>query len=675
MAHDEEFFEPKPGRSRRDPTGRTDKAPVKLMQRVARSGGNPRRLGSIIPPAKRAPSGRYNTRGRGAKISATIPRESDWSVDRASGSRFRMRRVTVKARYVKAAWKSAGRDHLAYLERDGVTREGEPGRLYSTFSDEVDRDAFLDRGIDYRHQFRFIIAPEDDARYADLKPLTRDLMARVEADLGTTLDWVAVDHHDTGHPHVHVIVRGVTEDGKTLNIAGDYIAYGLLHRASEILTRDLGHQTERELQRQLETEVDAERLTRLDRALIGQAKDGSVGLRLSGETSEAGRSYQQLLIARARQLERMKLATQTEPLRWSMSPGAEATLRAMGERGDIIKTMHRAMQHAGGERSPELYTVHGDGPLKAPIVGRVTGCGLADEMAERRYVIVDGIDGRSHYVSIGASDERLIVGSIASLSNTPTTARQADRTIADVAAANGGRYSTERHRFHDHTASDAYIEMHVRRLEAIRRATGGVERDITGEWRIAPDHIDRAARYEAQRAAERPVTIETLSPLPLQQQVAIDAPTWLDRQLTNDVAHDTATTAFGRDVRRAMAQRQQWLIEQGLMQRDDGGTVTFRRDLVDQLRRREVTRVAGQLSQELGLPFAETEPGRLIEGIYKRPIDLASGRYALIERSHEFSLVPWRPVLEKQLDRYVSGRAIGDSISWTLGRERDGPAI
>lgn len=466
MAHDDEFFEPKPGRSRRDTTGRADKAPAKLMQRVARSGGNPRRLGSVIPAAKRAPSGRYNARGRGAKIAAAIPRESGWSVDRASGSRFRMRRVTVKARYVKAAAKGAGRAHLAYLERDGVTRDGQPGRLYSTFGDEIDRDAFLDRGIDDRHQFRFIVAPEDGARYADLKPFTRDLMASVETDLGTTLDWVAVDHHDTGHPHIHVIVRGVTEDGKTLNIAGDYIAHGLRHRASEVLTRDLGHQTERELQRQLETEVDAERLTRLDRALIGQAKDGVVGLRLVGQTNEAGRTYQQLLIARARQLERMGLAETTEPLRWSLSPDTEVTLRAMGERGDIIKTMHRAMQHAGGERSPELYTVHGDGPLKAPIVGRVTGRGLADKMAERRYVVVDGIDGRSHYLGIGAADEQLPIGSIIRLSNTPTTARQADRTIADIAAANGGRYSAERHMLHDHSASDTYIEMHVRRLEA-----------------------------------------------------------------------------------------------------------------------------------------------------------------------------------------------------------------
>ena len=159
MAHDDEFFEPMAGRSRRDPAGRTPKAPVKLVQRVARSGGNPRRLGSIIPAAKRAPSGRYNTRGRGAKIAAAIPRESGCSVDPVSGSRFRMRRVTVKARYVKAPGKGAGRAHFAYLERDGVTRDSQPGRLYSTFSDEVDRDAFLDRGIDDRTSFALRAMP------------------------------------------------------------------------------------------------------------------------------------------------------------------------------------------------------------------------------------------------------------------------------------------------------------------------------------------------------------------------------------------------------------------------------------------------------------------------------------------------------------------------------------
>jgi type IV secretory pathway VirD2 relaxase len=65
-------------------------------------------------------------------------------------------------------------------------------------------------------------------------------------------------------------VRGVTEDGKTLNIAGDYIACGIRERASEIVTRELGRQTELEITKQLEREVDADRFTRLDRMLIAE---------------------------------------------------------------------------------------------------------------------------------------------------------------------------------------------------------------------------------------------------------------------------------------------------------------------------------------------------------------------------------------------------------------------
>jgi type IV secretory pathway VirD2 relaxase len=245
-------------------------------------------------------------------------------------------------------------------------------------------------------------------------------MAKMEADLGTTLDWVAVDHHDTGHPHVHVVVRGITEDGKILNIAGDYIGHGIRHRASEVLTRDLGHQTEREVQRQLESEVEAERLTRLDRTLIGRAEDGVIDLRAGNTETDFSRAHQQLLIARARRLERMGLATEDGPLRWSLSPDTESTLRTMGERGDIIKTMHRAMTEAKLQRSPELYTIHNRERDPAPVVGRVVARGLVDEMAERRYLVIDAIDGRSHYVDIGETEGRFPVGSILRVSNIST---------------------------------------------------------------------------------------------------------------------------------------------------------------------------------------------------------------------------------------------------------------
>ena len=93
------------------------------------------------------------------------------------------------------------------------------------------------------------------------------------------------------------------------------------------------------------------------------------------------------------------------------------------------------------------------------------------------------------------------------------------------------------------------------------------------------------------------------------------------------------------------------------------------------LRRRELARVGAQLSDELGLAYVEAEPGRRIEGIYRQRVDLASGRFAVIERHRVFTLVPWRPVLERNLGKRISGISRGDTISWTLGRERKGRGI
>jgi type IV secretory pathway VirD2 relaxase len=674
---DDDRFEPRLGRSRRDkiPTPTTLRSA--LMRRVTRAGVNPRRLPSALPrtptPSPATSPGRFNARGRGAKIAATFPRGSGWSFDPGSGARVRARRVTVKVRIVKAQGKAGGvQAHLRYLEREGVSRDGEPGRLYSTFTDDADRDAFIDRGLEDRHQFRIILSPEDGAAYEDLKPFTRDVMAQMETDLGTTLDWVAVDHHDTGHPHVHVVIRGVTEDGKTLNIAGDYLSYGIRHRAGEVLTRDLGPQTEQEVQRQLEHEVEAERLTRLDRTLIGRAEDGVIDLRADDPGTDFERAHRQLLVARARQLERMQLATPEGPLRWSLSPNAEDVLRTMGERGDIIKAMHRAMTEAKLERSPHLYTIHDRNA--PPIVGRVVGRGLGDEQGDRRYLVIDGIDGRSHYADIGEAEGSFSIGSVVRLSNRSTEPRRVDRTVAEIATANEGRYSIDIHLEHDRAASEAFAQAHVRRLEAIRRATGAVEREPDGTWTIAPDHLDRVREYEQRLLQVRPVVIETLSTLPIERQIGAEGATWLDRQLIREVNHERADHGFGRDVRQALVRRQQWLIEQGLMQRD-GNDVLFRKDILTVLEQRELRQVGSQLAAQLGKTFVDPIPGIRVDGVYRQAVDLVSGRFALIEKSLEFTLVPWRPVLERHIGRAVSGIPHGDDFDWTIGRGRSGPSL
>jgi hypothetical protein len=131
---------------------------------------------------------------------------------------------------------------------------------------------------------------------------------------------------------------------------------------------------------------------------------------------------------------------------------------------------------------------------------------------------------------------------------------------------------------------------------------------------------------------------------------------------------------FGREVQDALARRRQWLIEQELA-RDDQSQTVYRANVLGILRRRELGRVEGQLSRELGLNYTEIRSGERIEGIYRRSVELASGRFAVIEKSREFTLVPWRPVLERSIGQNVSGIVHGDTVSWTLGRQRSGPSI
>ncbi len=122
------------------------------------------------------------------------------------------RRVVIKARVVRHRgnkFRSAPlAKHVAYLKRDGITRDGAEARMFDARSEATDERAFAERCEEDRHHFRFIVSPEDAAEMTDLRAFTRELMTDAERDLGTKLDWVAVDHWNTDNPHVHVLVRG-----------------------------------------------------------------------------------------------------------------------------------------------------------------------------------------------------------------------------------------------------------------------------------------------------------------------------------------------------------------------------------------------------------------------------------------------------------------------------------
>ena len=173
---------------------------------------------------------------------------------------------------------------------------------------------------------------------------------------------------------------------------------------------------------------------------------------------------------------------------------------------------------------------------------------------------------------------------------------------------------------------------------------------------------------------ERPVTVEVLSRIPLDMLVDADAATWLDRVLVADDPLAVREAGFGREVRTAQAVRRQWLIAEGLTEEQEGRTVC-RPGMLAALRRRELLRVAGQLSDELGMPFVEARAGERIEGRLVRAVEMASGRHALIERSRDFTLVPWRPVLARQIGKPVAGIMRDGRIDWALGRQRGGPSL
>lgn len=320
---DEDRFQVRPGKSRPD----RDPGAQRFTRQVVRAA---QKAGAGAGPVLRHASRRGAEKGRGLVAARLV------------GTRLgpRSRRVVVKARLVVHAQAATGSTgaHLRYIQRDSVTKEGERGRLYGADRDVVDGEAFERRVAGDRHEFRFIVSPEDAAEIGDLKDYTRDLMGRMEADLGTRLDWIAVDHWDTDNPHTHVVLRGVDDTGANLVIARDYISHGFRGRAAELATEWLGPQTERELREKLTREVGQERWTGLDRELVACAREGELALRDLPHGRDAG-FRRGLLVGRLRELERLGLAEPVALDRWSLSASAEPTLRAMGERGDIIRTM------------------------------------------------------------------------------------------------------------------------------------------------------------------------------------------------------------------------------------------------------------------------------------------------------------------------------------------------
>lgn len=575
MADDREF-RVRPGRIR---STRAQAARPFIAQALAAA----KKAGGGISQSGRVASGHRSRFGRGQRASI-------------QANRFitaRSRGTVVKARVVRHTARSAPLGtHLDYLRRDGVTRDGEKARLFGSGPEPAEACAFASRCEGDRHHFRFIVSPDDAPEMSDLRSFTRDLVGQMEKDLGTRLDWVAVDHWNTEHPHVHLIVRGVRDDGQDLVISRDYIKEGMRDRARDLITQELGPRTEREIRRALESQIGAERWTQLDRQLVRDAGQSGI-IDLAPRADRQPDEFHALKVGRLRTLEVLGVAGQVGQSQWVIKPEAETVLRELGERGDIIKRVHRALTERGIERGSAGYVLAGES-LDVPVIGRLIERGLDDELKGTAYAVVDGVDGRSHHIRLPHLD----------------------------------------------AAGDSL-----------------------------PGSIVELRAYEDAHG-ERRVALAVRSDLDLQAQVTAPGATWLDRQ---NIARDPVPLSeggFGAEVRQAMDERAERLIEDGFAERQ-GRRVVFARRLLATLRDRELDALGEKLSSETGLPFNRAGSGDYVAGSYRQRLALASGRFAMIDDGLGFQLVPWSPSLEKQLGRHVSGVARDDGgVDWEFGRKR-----
>ena len=517
-----------------------------------------------------------------------IGRGGGWGTLTSMGlMRGGQRRAVIKVRIakLKVSNLSAARAHMRYIQRDGVTLQGEPGQLYGKEADTVDGAAFVERCDGDRHQFRIIVSADDGAELADLKPFIRDLMQRMELDLATELDWVAVDHFNTGHPHTHIIIKGKAEDRNDLIIAKDYITHGIRQRVSELLTLELGPENEFDQKLKLVRQVEVDRYTQLDRSILKHTDQGFLVVSAMPPSDPANHAAS---MRRLRHLKNLGLAEERQTGVWEIDANTEPKLRALGQREDIIKTMHRVMREAEIDRPAGNSAIFNGAETKTKVVGRVAAIGLTDEITDRHYVVVDGTDGRVHYADIGNQRPGMLPekGMIVSL-------EEADQD-------SGNRLQTR---------------------------------------------------------------LRILSYLNLEKLAGVEGATWLDRELTSKAPMHIGNQGFGTDVKVALRSRMQWLIEQGLTQTLEDGSARPSANAFNDLKRRELQRTADSISATSGLSHANPVDGEQFSGTYKHSVNVASGKYVIIENAKEFVLVPWKPSLENMRGKVVTGVA-GLNRNW-----------
>ena len=386
-----------------------DEPLIRLRPRKSKHGPNenPRKYTGVLRSMLRL----VQMSKRGQKSQGTL-RAGGGRAPRTFNQRVAVR-VSYSANKNPGQWKAHGR----YLARESATQGGRAAEAgFNATEQNLDISTALDnwQGAGDERLFKIIVSPEFADRL-NLQQHTRELLLRMERDLGTQLEWVAAVHHNTEHPHVHIAVRGVDDKGMPLRLPREYIRAGMRERAEEIATEALGYRSPADAQEAQRRETLQNRYTPLDR-ILQRSNDGSsshfavTANPNDAALSESAQQLQKHLAARLMHLQTMGLAQLVAPHEWSVQADFETVLRTLQQSGDRQKMLAAHGALVSDKRLPLQVTTLRQ--LQS-VAGRVL-LHTEDEQTGKRYMLVEGTDGKVHLIyHTGAIEEARNQGKLA----------------------------------------------------------------------------------------------------------------------------------------------------------------------------------------------------------------------------------------------------------------------
>lgn len=634
-------------------------------------------------------------RGFGAKAYALQQSRSAASI--SSSGAPRQQRVVVKFHVSRhfGKQKASGslRRHVNYLERKEASLDGQSGIFYSAEETGLDAREHVKAWTQDRHHFRLVISPENAHKLADMTGYVRKAMHEMERDLKTELDWIAVNHYNTDKLHTHVMIRGLRDNGKVLTIQPAYISSGFRQRAQELATLELGERNASEIALSQDKEVTALRWTSLDHFMSKRLKENkrkppyeSLDLVPIERMTKRDQALPWRIKRRLQLLAKLDLAWPGTGKTWYIDKEFKSKLKALSEHQDVLKQLYPSM----GIQSTQVAFWHKEQAKRTEptsLQGIVIAKGSVSEISSLRWIVLEDVHGQQHYVRVAESEafDQLKVGFVAEIGRNARRNYQRIQEIRAVADKNQTLYSAQMHLAylaqHHPELSDEQKQRRVRSAAGYMNYIAGhqkagvyiVDEGTSSNPRQAHEQltlqpadissrnapfaqgdrkkdeaflrrtygIDDPALDAYSKRAPSCTDLHVASLHTLKQQTQTHALTWLDRQMARDVEPSPSGLPQPSGlIRRAISQRQDWLIEQGLAQRDSRGTFLLKPSTIRTLRERELESVRKQVQDQEKMPAQILRPGQNIYGRFRRSAPLHQGTVSIISTPQSLVLVP-----------------------------------